>query len=1106
MNYNHSGRFTLIAIVLAVALLMIFPPGTLFRPDVPWSQKINLKPGIDMVGGTSLTYEIKQPEGGHQGEATLAESVASALKKRVDPDGVRNLIWRPQGNTQLEIQLPRSTSNVDTAKVREDYIAAQTALTAGEVRQAEVVRAVETLKGDERAKRLSELAGENPARTELFARLASAHDALLGAQQKDDLDAQAAAEIEYDKLKNQIESTNVSVARLETILALPAAEREKQLADLKSGAPAARVAAIDRFVTAHAAFDKVKDSIDSAASLKRLLRGSGMLEFHILADPSEPGYGAMVDRLQSQGPAVQAGDQMRWFEIDQPEQYVGYPKHEYGGKSYALAWVTPERSMVNPPGQKLWTLEKATPENDPNSGRAVGFQFDPMGATYFGQLTGGNIRKPLAVMLDQRIISAANINSQITRVGIISRQDGYNDAEYSYLLNTLNAGSLPATLADEPIREQTVGPQLGADNLKRGLAACVVGLFVVGLFLCCYYYLAGVVAALAVLLNVFLVLATMAAFDATFTLPGVAGLVLTIGAAVDANVLIFERLREEQQRGIGMKAALRNAYDRAASAIVDSNATTLITAAVLVWLGTEEVKGFGVTLLIGLVWSLFTSLYVTRAVLEFLVDKHGVGRLGSVPLSYPSWERLLKPNVDWMGKAWMFMAFSAVFIVLGVTGFLVKLNSGELLDVEFTKGTAVQFELKREMNIERVRERIAATQLPSPSVVAVGTEGTTYEVVTPAQNATDVTKAILSAMSDGDGNESLLDVETPSQYAGVGLGFDQALNNTVLPIGNDPISVDGFTPAQLADYRGGVAIVLKDIQPRRTAKEIFDRIQRQQLLPQTGPAIPSHIDFIVESPAGPNEPTSVAMILVAPGNVPFDKGADQWKAELAAPMWKLTADAINTEAPLQSVRSIDPSVGAQTTRLAFAALVLSVIVIMVYVWLRFGNLKYGTATVLAMAHDTLLAVGAVGLAHYIVQWAPPIGNALLLEPFRMNLTMVAGVLTVMSYSMIDTIVVFDRIRENRGKLGHVSRRVVNDSINQTLSRTLLTVGTTVATLLGMYVFGGPGIHGFTFVLLIGILVGTYSSIAIAAPFLLIGSKRDAMDAGRTPVAGQLQRA
>ena len=186
------------------------------------------------------------------------------------------------------------------------------------------------------------------------------------------------------------------------------------------------------------------------------------------------------------------------------------------------------------------------------------------------------------------------------------------------------------------------------------------------------------------------------------------------------------------------------------------------------------------------------------------------------------------------------------------------------------------------------------------------------------------------------------------------------------------------------------------------------------------------------------------------------------------------------------------------------AMTLSIIVIMAYIWIRFGNLKYGTATVFALLHDTLFTLAAIGLSHYLADTA--IGNAILVEPFRINLTMIAALLTVMGYSMNDTVVVFDRIRENRGKYGVVNRQIINDSINQTLSRTLLTGGTTIVTIFVMYVFGGPGIHGFTFALLVGILVGTYSSIAIAAPILLIGGEEQPEGAtGKSPVGGRLQK-
>jgi SecD/SecF fusion protein len=177
------------------------------------------------------------------------------------------------------------------------------------------------------------------------------------------------------------------------------------------------------------------------------------------------------------------------------------------------------------------------------------------------------------------------------------------------------------------------------------------------------------------------------------------------------------------------------------------------------------------------------------------------------------------------------------------------------------------------------------------------------------------------------------------------------------------------------------------------------------------------------------------------------------------------------------------------------ALILSVLFIMAYIWVRFGNLKYGTATVVALLHDTLFTIAALGYAHYIPA-DTMIGRLLEIEPFRINMTVVAGILTIMGYSMIDTIVVFDRIRENRGKYGHLDRQVIDDAVNQTLSRTLLTCGTTTITVAFMYFIGGPGIHGFTFVLLVGILVGTYSSVAIAAPILLFHAERE-----RVPVTG-----
>jgi SecD/SecF fusion protein len=267
---------------------------------------------------------------------------------------------------------------------------------------------------------------------------------------------------------------------------------------------------------------------------------------------------------------------------------------------------------------------------------------------------------------------------------------------------------------------------------------------------------------------------------------------------------------------------------------------------------------------------------------------------------------------------------------------------------------------------------------------------------------------------------------------------------------------------------------------------------------------------VTEVPAGEAGGKPAVLVLASSSEFAYDAAdrikQDQWRDVVAGPMWRVVNDAVNKPATLQKVTNFDAQVASETKRDAFAAMAISIVFIMAYIWARFGNLKYGTATVVALLHDTLFTLAAIGVSHYVANTF--IGNALLIEPFRINLTLVAAILTIMGYSMNDTVVVFDRIRENRGKYGHVSRQTVNDSINQTLSRTLLTGGTTILTIFVMYIFGGTAIHGFTFALLVGILVGTYSSIAIASPILLAGRGREqeAATPRKARTAGQLQRA
>ncbi len=1109
MRSNQTGRVILILAILAAALFSICPhPGRLFT-GMPWAEKTSLRPGLDLAGGTSLFYQIKNPGGLYRSASghTLAEDEATALKRRVDPNGIKNLIWRPQGTDRLEIQIPASPENDQAVAARTAYIAASRKLDATDVSEGAVKAAVDQPAGPARSAKLDALAGSNPARRDLLAKLAAAHDAVDAARAARHAEAQAVASDGYDKLIEQVDGTNVRPAAVENLLAEEPAARKADLDAiiLKAAGDPARTAAIAEFVSAADAYNAVRGKVDDAAQLKRELQGSGVLEFHILAiganglTPAE--YERLARQLHEKGPRPQAGDQLGWFQLDQPAEYHyggESPPQTFNGKEYVLAWISPGRSMVNGPGIRRWSMQSAGRQaNLERGGESVRFQFDVVGGKLFHDFTANNVKQPLTAVLDRRVISVATIDSVIGDTGVLSGD--YTEDQLNYLVDTLNAGSLPAQLEDEPISEQTVGPQLGKDNLMKGLDACAFGLVIVAVFLIFYYYLAGVVATVAVLMNVVLILGVLAAFGATFTLPGIAGIVLTIGAAVDANVLIFERLREEQHRGLGLRMALSNAYTHAQTAILDSNATTVITSLILIWLGTEEVKGFGTTLLIGLLSSLFTSLFVTRTIFNILIDDFGVKNLSSFPLTFPRWDAFLKPNIDWMGKVKYFVAFSALFILLGGAAFVEKAREGKLADVDFTGGTQVQFDLRQPLGLQAVRDLFAKANTPAlgsdPDLTSAGTGDTSYRLISPNQDAKAVRQAVLDTLGPR------VATDLPSRFDHVGETVDLALvDHAVQNVPSGGLTIGDYKVPGTDEYIGGAAVVLSDLQPPLTLEAIRNRIEQQRAQQQAaaGANGPQFHDFTVVSPDPAGTPVHTAIILTTDPEFPYDKDPAKWTTNVAEPIWRLTNDAVTTGGQLQRVNNFDAQVAGDTQATALYALILSALVILAYVWFRFGNLKYGTATVLAMLHDVALVIGAVGLSHYIgaVPW---LAHLLLVEPFRVNLTIVAAVLTVMSYSMIDTIVVFDRIRENRGRFGHLNRQIVNDSINQTLSRTLLTAGTTIVTVAGMYVVGGPGIHGFTFVLLVGILVGTYSSIAIAAPILLLGSIRRPPADRRTPV-------
>ncbi len=379
--------------------------------------------------------------------------------------------------------------------------------------------------------------------------------------------------------------------------------------------------------------------------------------------------------------------------------------------------------------------------------------------------------------------------------------------------------------------------------------------------------------------------------------------------------------------------------------------------------------------------------------------------------------------------------------------------------------------------------------------MAVGTDRLHYQVVVPNDKKEIVRNAVLEAMT------GKLQLQLPSDFTGASSEYKDAADKEVLPI-TGAFTVDGYTPPAAASHPGAVAIVLRNMSPPLSVEEITKRLNNQRL--SSSSATTGSVQYVVESPGDPSKPTAFAVVTGWNPSVSYQADIGKWMGDLAQPLWGLVKDAVNHPPSFEQETNFDPQVAGEMQQDAFLSLAFSIIAIMIYIWVRFGNFKYGSATVVALLHDTVFTLAALGFAHYVADYWPH--NILQIEPFRINLTVVAGILTIMGYSMIDTIVVFDRIRENRGRYGHLDRAVINDAINQTLSRTVLTCGTTIMTVSFMYFLGGAGIHGFTFVLLIGILVGTYSSVAIAAPLLLWGKDVKRPTGVMQAPVGQIPRA
>jgi SecD/SecF fusion protein len=950
----------------------------------------------------------------------------------------------------------------------------------------------------------------------------------------------------WSKAVAELSNVNLNIDTLRQVLDMSqkSADRVKMLKTMKEKFPS-RAAGIDAIVSSYDAYAKIGGRLDDPEDLKRMLKGSGVLEFRILPAAGDVDAAAYQEALTVKGPKGASDSRYIWCEIEDTDAagWQGRITGRFGDKLYVLASDQDGEKMTR--GAKAWKLQRAYPTQDKEGRRAIGFTFDEIAANLFYKLTSASIGKPLCIMLDNIAISAPNIESAISSSGVITSPKGFPQTEVEDMVNKLNAGSFPARLSNVPISEKTIGPAIGADNRTQGVRSAIYALIAVSAFMFVYYLLGGSIADVALICNVLFLLAVMSILRATFTMGGIAGMVLTMGMCVDANVLIFERMREEQKRGSSLRATIANGYHRAFRTILDSHITAFIPAVILYLVASEEIKGFALVLMIGIASTLFTSLFVTRLIFDFLTRR---GILKDHLTMMGLFQRI---NIDWMRLRPVFFTLSGILIIAGMVIFFTRdEKTNSKYDIEFTGGTSVQIDLKEGTGFDRgvvekkfqdYAKSINNAAMSVARVYSVGQSGLQYEITTTETNATTATVtfnkpgqtvAMLTERINRaeDANDFMLsklvvtakdaqtfDISTArvnasmvKQVLSVAVGKDGTVSNLQVNelvadavtrafgdylaveknLHPEIISVEKISDAtgELADFLGGIKIVCQ-FDHEIVAGELLERMGSIRFKPDMQNIKWYRYELLSDNLAALHPEDKISKIVFVSSHPEAgyrELSETEWSNYIENEKGKLLA-AGSMESTLSRVTQIDPSIGGEAKVRALLAIILSIIGIVIYIWVRFGTARYGIGTIVSLIHDVLITLGLIAACTYIAGTA--IGRFLLIEDFKINLEMIAAFLTLIGYSMNDTVVVFDRIRENRGKNAIPTAKIINDSINQTLSRTILTSVVTWIAVFVMYVWGGSGFRGFNFAMLFGIFIGTYSSIAIAAPILILGGKK-----------------
>ncbi|MCA9292355.1 MAG: protein translocase subunit SecD [Phycisphaerales bacterium] len=1159
---HHLYRNTiLVVLLLLLAATVIYPP------------KENLRLGKDLAGGVSLTYTIYLDRADTD---DTVDQMIEVLKKRVNPQGLYEISFVREGRDRMVVTMPLPTEEVrtlkdalDTELERLDDYSLDVAAIERAMRLAGPERriALEALMDTPGRKAMLEPVVEAAERAE---KARTDYNMAVAAQQFADtdevnrLEAEAASAVRaLTEARKAALARSVTPQRVRAMFQLsPEAARIKEkgsLVELPSprqrafdglrenlGALPGGAETLDSILKAHDAYAARARGLDDPNDLQRLLRGAGVLEFRIAVRP-----GAMSDeenlrtQLKQRGPEGVESNSAKWFPINKLEDWYesleqlqalqdnpsgvfagqGFVGEEYDGWYYLLLSDQPGLRLT--PAEGDWRLTRAGQGTDELGRPSITFELDARGAVLMGKMTEANIDQPMAILLDGRIYSRPpNINSRIAGNGQI--MGNFSPLEIAYVKQTLAAGALSAKLSESPISVENIAPDLGADNLRKGLEAGWISLIAVGAFMVFWYFSNGVVSLIALACNALILLAVMSLARTAFTLPGIAGVVLTFGMAVDSNVLIYERIREELLAGNDLKTSVRVAFQKVFSTIVDANITNLIVCVVLAYTATEEVKGFAITLGVGVVSTMFSALVITRLIYVWLVDRWGLIKMRQLPLAVPALNNLLEPKIDWIKLRPLFLVLSAAGVGLGI--FMIYHQGEKMLDTEFRGGTAITLQLKRDPatgeRITRTREQIEQTVKGDADsiyqkVVAVDPES-------PLRDIRNADIVVVDPESDGVTSDRF-DIrttvgQTPEEQKElldlVTVAFEDVLDSrpALSFLGAESPSIDGAPvfkiitgtlgenigqPAvanEVGEYVGGVVVLLEGINPPPTEDGLRERLSYMREQSDFAEfALKRSWDVIVLEGTR-NAVTTAAIVVKDPAISMYDE--DTWRTRLASTEWNIARSALTQATTLAGVQQFSAEVAKSFQAKAIVAMLLSFLLILIYVWVRFGSVRYSFAAIIALVHDVTIAVGLIAVAEVLYEHFPFL-RTIGIRPFKIDLALVAALLTIVGYSLNDTIVILDRVREERGKLPYATKDVINRAISMTISRTTITSGTTLVAVIVLFFLGGDALASFTYALMCGIVVGTYSSIAVAAP--LVYTKKIPAPAARYPSYGDRER-